>query len=227
MTDEIDLGKCSVADLRAVLSQSECSILDSFHTDHIKLFSRAQCWQSEIVWSIQLILGPCEPAKIKYQVYQAISGNCPKILKVDELCSLLFPIFDIESELFLEKITEAIREVEEDPRALLDMEAESWEEFEVFNYPINIKWLESRDSDYLKEAAAVWRGYLGIEIHASKEKSKVRNNPEWERRVQELHKRYPKLNHTGICKKLVSELGVSEGTIRRRTTNPKPRNKQK
>lgn len=60
-----------------------------------------------------------------------------------------------------------------------------------------------------------------------KRKQTVKKNPEWEQLVIEMYKANPALSHRRICVRLSTRLGENAETIRRKTTNPKPRNKQK
>lgn len=240
----IAVNKFLCGDLIDLLSPNECSILECFSESHLSLFSRARDWEWEIVQSIRAIAGNPkrhEIAEAKYQIYQGIRRDGYKRLRVDDLSNLLFPLINIDDGYFVQEVTEAIRDGVEDPVMLLNMESERWEELAVFDYPIHIKWLESRDSEYLRLCAEVWRGYLGkpeppVKQPDSGVKSapvalntvrEVPKSPEWEKMVLRKHKEKPALSHTKICEYLSLELGVNAETIRRKTTNPKPRKAKK
>ena len=61
----------------------------------------------------------------------------------------------------------------------------------------------------------------------SKRRQIVKKNTEWERLVREMYKVNQALSHRDICIRLSTKLGENAETIRRKTTSPKPRNKQK
>lgn len=79
----------------------------------------------------------------------------------------------------------------------------------------------------LEEYEAISQSKAGRTDNSKKYKTVVKKNPEWEQLVREMYKTNPALSHTGICIRLSTTLGENSETIRRKTTNPKPRNKQK
>lgn len=83
----------------------------------------------------------------------------------------------------------------------------------------------------------VWRSYLvdtaainqnadlvsGRAVTKPKNKKVVEKNPLWERAVRQAYIRNPALSHKAICDRLALELRENSESIRRKTTNPKPK----
>ena len=144
-------------------------------------------------------------------------------MPLDELAAFLFPLIEVKADYLRQEIIQAICDDTLNPAELRKMDSIEWEQYESGNYGINIQWLETQESNYLRQCAAVWRGYLPItQPHKPQQQREETQDryARWQQRVNELTTRYPKLSHSTICKRISTETGINSETIRKATTKP-------
>lgn len=224
--------KCG-GNFEAMLTPDELTIWDIFPDFHKRLFTHCRDWE----WLAKSSLQAFEDSSLiargvskreltwsRFNHYRRQVEACKKFMPLDELADFLFPLIEVKGDYLRQEVIQAICEGTLNPAELRKMDSIEWEQYESGNYGINIQWLETQEGDYLRQCAAVWRGYLPT-IQPYKSQQQREETQEryvrWQQRVNELANLNPKLSHSNICKRIATETGDHSETIRKATTKPK------
>lgn len=178
----LELEHTHNGDLRCMLSDSECAIWDAFSSSHKELFSSERDWEWKVVSSIKRFedttkiarTGPCwgEIAKFNFSRFVRSEVRTTEIVSLECLLEFIFPLLEFQSDRLKSEI---IYQLKLESRLTCDefneKYTEDWELYSVGLFEVVLHWLGTRDSEYLKLCAEVWRSALMRSSHAINEHS--------------------------------------------------------
>lgn len=233
----LELQQHHGGNFEAMLTTDELTIWNIFPDFHKRLFTHWRDWEWLAKSSLQAFddsnliargVSKRELAWNRFNQYRRQVEACKKFMPLDELAAFLFPLIEVKADYLRQEVIQAICEGTLNPAELRKMDSIEWEQCECGNYGINIQWLGTQESDYLRQCTAVWSGYLPITQPCKSQQQREETQDRyarWQQRVDELATLNPKLSHSAICKRIATETGDHSETIRKATTKkPKPTN---
>ena len=241
----LELQQTHGGHFEAMLAPEERVFWDALPPAHKILLQWSRDWEWEVkqglenfnkVTPLSKFSTVQDRAFTRWKDYQKAKSDCKKIMQFDKLSDLLFPFVLIRHE-FVEnrdsyakqEIARLMREAADSVAEKRRLEPDDWEDYGIHAEWLDVRWMETQDSDHLKQCAIVWRGYLPVEQSLDNrslpiaKRPKVEKDPALQKKVDRKYQTKKFSNFSAICRKLEEEEGIPFGTIRRKTDNPFPK----
>lgn len=175
----LELQQTHGGHFEAMLAPEERGFWDALPPAHKTLLQWSRDWEWEVKQGLENFNNVTPLSKFstvqdraftRWKDYQKAKSDCKKIMQFDKLSDLLFPFVLIRHEFVENRDSYAKQEIARLMREAADsvaenrrLEPDDWEDYGIHAEWLDVRWMETQDSDHLKQCAIVWRGYLPVE----------------------------------------------------------------